>query len=316
MIKVSVILPNYNHAQYLPKRIESILNQTYQNFELIILDDCSTDNSRELLEVYRNHPKVSNLVFNEKNSGNPFYQWYKGIKLSKGKYIWIAESDDWAEPDFLENLVPVMEQNPSVGLAYSNSIIEINDVVTDDFATVKNKRYQTSHWAEPYLISGADEIRQFLLRDCTVNNASAVLMRRELLLDIFPIHELFRFSGDWYCYLRIAAVADVYYTNKSLNHYREHKSNTSKSAGYNYIKEVFYIYDWILKNDVVKREQAKVTFSLYISDLYSGDNKWHIDKGFKKLSKINGFLYRVFLQKTIKMSIRRFANNLFKSHFF
>ncbi len=74
---VSVIVPNYNHASYLVARIESILNQTYQDFELILLDDCSTDDSREVLLKYKDNPKVTHLVFNEQNSGSPFIQWQK-----------------------------------------------------------------------------------------------------------------------------------------------------------------------------------------------------------------------------------------------
>src|SRR6478735_6868594 len=102
MPTVSVIVPNYNHAAYLPARINSILQQTYTDFELILLDDCSADNSREILENFRHHPKVSHIVYNEVNSGTTFKQWNKGIGLSKGKYIWIAESDDNCEAGLLE----------------------------------------------------------------------------------------------------------------------------------------------------------------------------------------------------------------------
>ena len=89
MPKVSVIVPNYNHEPYLRQRIDSILNQSYQDFELILLDDCSVDNSRDILMAYKNHPKVTQLVFNEQNSANTFKQWNKGIELAKGEYIWI-----------------------------------------------------------------------------------------------------------------------------------------------------------------------------------------------------------------------------------
>src|SRR5882757_6677219 len=68
---VSVIVPNYNHARYLRKRIESVLGQTYQDFEVILLDDCSTDNSREVLVSHRDNPKVR-IDFNENNSGSVF----------------------------------------------------------------------------------------------------------------------------------------------------------------------------------------------------------------------------------------------------
>src|SRR6185312_2167115 len=118
---VSVIVPNYNHAKFLDQRIDSIINQTYQQFELIILDDCSTDNSREIIEQYRMHPKVSKIVFNEVNSGSPFEQWEKGIGLATGEYIWIAESDDYADERFIESLMALIKIEPETGLAYCGS---------------------------------------------------------------------------------------------------------------------------------------------------------------------------------------------------
>ena len=87
---LSVIIPNYCHARYLKERIESILAQSYQDFELIILDDCSTDNSREIIEQYRSNPRVKHIVYNEQNSGSPFVQWQRGFTLASGEYIWIA----------------------------------------------------------------------------------------------------------------------------------------------------------------------------------------------------------------------------------
>ena len=102
MCKVSVIVPNYNYEQYLPERIDSILNQTYTDFELILLDDASTDGSATLIEKYKDNPHVSHVVINEENSGSPFRQWMKGIVLARGEWVWIAEADDLCEPAFLE----------------------------------------------------------------------------------------------------------------------------------------------------------------------------------------------------------------------
>ena len=101
----SVIIPNYNHAKYLEERIQSVLNQTYQNLELILLDDKSTDNSLEVINKYRDNPHVSQIVVNEHNSGSAFKQWHRGIELAIGELIWIAESDDYCSPTFLEVLV-------------------------------------------------------------------------------------------------------------------------------------------------------------------------------------------------------------------
>ena len=94
---VSVIIPNYNHAQYLEQRLDSVFGQTYPNYEVIFLDDCSKDNSLEVINRYKNNPHLSQIVVNETNYGNTFKQWDKGINLAKGEIIWIAESDDYCE---------------------------------------------------------------------------------------------------------------------------------------------------------------------------------------------------------------------------
>ena len=79
---VTVVIPNFNHALYLPKRIESVLNQSFANIELILLDDCSNDNSRAVMERYAEQDARISLLFNETNSGNTFRQWDKGLKMA------------------------------------------------------------------------------------------------------------------------------------------------------------------------------------------------------------------------------------------
>ena len=117
---VSVIVPNYNHARYLEQRLDSVFEQTYQNFEVIILDDCSTDDSMEVINRYKDNPHLSQIVVNEQNTGSPFKQWDKGIHLAKGDLIWIAESDDYNELTFLEELISEWNKHKNVVLAFSN----------------------------------------------------------------------------------------------------------------------------------------------------------------------------------------------------
>src|SRR5258708_26242203 len=102
MTMVSVIIPNYNHAQYLSKRIDSVIHQSYKNIEVIILDDCSIDKSKDIIEKYRFHPLVKKIIYNESNTGSPFLQWKKGVEVASGEWIWITESDDYSSPIFLE----------------------------------------------------------------------------------------------------------------------------------------------------------------------------------------------------------------------
>ena len=118
---VSVVVPNYNYKRYLNLRIQSILQQTYQNIELILLDDASTDGSEEVLSDYQGHAKVSHILLNEHNTGNPFKQWFKGMQLAKGKYIWIAEADDLCELTFLEKVVPLMEKYQQAAVCFAGS---------------------------------------------------------------------------------------------------------------------------------------------------------------------------------------------------
>ena len=306
MPKVSVIVPNYNHARFLNQRIDSILNQTYTDFELILLDDCSTDESREVLLSYKGHPQVTHVVFNEKNSSSTFKQWEKGIKLAQGEYIWIAESDDWAETDFLTVLTTLLDVYPEAGLAYCNSSININGEKTGDFANEKAKKFHSNHWVNDYCIDGLDEINQVLLKDCTINNASAVLMRKSVLLDIFPFPYPFTFSGDWYCYLRIAAVSQIAYTHSTLNNYREHASNVSKKAGFDYLIELFYIYNWLKKHKIVKSQVCFYrAFHSYVSDVYSTGLEWNVVRDFTQLRPISQKLYVVMTFKLLRRKIRR-----------
>ena len=97
MPRVTVVTPNYNHARYLPERIDSILAQTFQDFELLILDNASTDDSREVIGSYARHQNVR-AIFNAENNGSPYKQWKLGLSQTKGEYIWFAESDDYADP--------------------------------------------------------------------------------------------------------------------------------------------------------------------------------------------------------------------------
>ncbi|MFN7014544.1 MAG: glycosyltransferase family 2 protein, partial [Bacteroidia bacterium] len=121
---VSVIVPNYNHAAYLRQRLDSIFQQTFQDFEVILLDDRSADHSVEILQAYAQQyaHKVTHLVVNEENTGNPFVQWKKGIELAQGEFIWIAESDDFCEPTLLETLYRALQDKPSVPVAAANLI--------------------------------------------------------------------------------------------------------------------------------------------------------------------------------------------------
>ena len=216
--KVSVIVPNYNHAPYLKERIDSILNQTYQDFELILLDDCSTDNSRDILLSYKDNPHVTQIVFNETNSGSPFAQWNKGIELAKGEWIWIAESDDWADLDFLEVMMREVAQYPSVGLAYAKArYMHEGKEIWPQKATGRIKEF-----------NGIDFVHNVLLYDNLIYNVSMTLFERQLYYKIsHPLYNQMRVSGDWMFYILMCQYTHVLQIDDFLSYYRMHSSNTS-----------------------------------------------------------------------------------------
>lgn len=215
--KVSVIVPNYNHAPYLRQRLDSIFNQTFQDFEVIILDDCSTDNSKEIIEEYRSKPQVSHIVYNETNSGSPFKQWAKGFELAQGEYIWIAESDDWAELNFLEENVPILAKDKTLSLVFCNSFNE------DSSTEIKKQ----NSFDSSIKLSSKDMLLKYMNKGCAVYNASSVLFKANYANQVNQDYQNFKSSGDYFFWICLIEKGNVYYNYNCLNHYRIHYQNTS-----------------------------------------------------------------------------------------
>lgn len=220
---ISVIVPNYNHAPYLLERIESILSQSFQDFELILLDDFSTDQSTEVLKKYQNHEKVSHLLLNEKNSGSTFKQWNKGISLAKGKYIWLAESDDYADPLFLENLTNILLADSKIGIVFCQSyIVDSQSVIQNEYEYIGSGKALLK---ENYPISGEIFTKKYQLIWNHIPNASAVLFEKELYKAIKIEIEGFKLYGDWLFWLEMMQNTNIYFLEKSLNYFRKHSQN-------------------------------------------------------------------------------------------
>lgn len=239
--KVSVIIPNYNHAPFLVERIETVLNQTYTDFEVILLDDCSTDGSRTLLLQYQSHPKVSHVVINDKNSGCVFRQWAKGISLAKGEYVWIAESDDKADISFLEAVVKPMEDYPTASVCYVGSYL------IDRNGCLLNYEYD-SYWKERGLEEGSVRVfpgLKYLKHtsswNCTVYNASAAIFRRKYFDLINRDYMTFRYCGDWYFWTELGRFGEFIEVIKKLNYFRQSDLGTfckSRAHGDNYKEDM------------------------------------------------------------------------------
>ena len=224
---VSIILPNYNHSGYLQERIESILNQTYRNFELIILDDKSTDKSVEIIEKYRDREEVSHIIVNEENSGSTFKQWNRGFSLAKGEYIWIAESDDYADLTFLEKCVNQLDANPQASFCYTDSYF-----CDDKSEVIQKYKYleEATSCCNNMVYDGKEYLYHNLLRINFIYNASMVVFRKSYIPLISDFYISLKASGDWSFWGELAALGDVIRVNEKLNYFRQHQNKVSVNA--------------------------------------------------------------------------------------
>lgn len=247
MPKVSIVLPNYNYARYLDERIQSLLNQTYTDFELIILDDASTDNSIEVIEKYTADPRVKTKFYTE-NSGLPYKRWNDGADLAQGDYLLIAGADDSCQPTLLEKLVDKLETYPSAGLAFSQSMeIDSDGNYVRSLIEWTNDLDQ-ERWKQNFVRKGSEEF-QYLLFKNTIPNASSVLMRRKLFIQAGKFDIQLRLAADYLLWIQILMISDVAFIAEPLNHFRKHASTVTTATLRNgiHLEETVNVKQYLLK---------------------------------------------------------------------
>ncbi len=225
MQKVSIVVPCYNHSRYLRKRLDSILNQTFTEFECILLDDSSDDNSVEILQEYVMRDSRFILYTNKINSGSTFAQWNYGVSLSKGKYIWIAESDDYADPNFISILLSELENDSELVLAYSQSTM-----INSDGKVLGHWKYESELFQRAFKKNGVEFIYNYLIYTNLIPNASAVLFKRDNYIQVGQAVASLKNNGDWHLWLKLLTTGAIYYFPNSLNYFRQHSSSVTYKA--------------------------------------------------------------------------------------
>lgn len=256
MPKVSIILPSYNYARYLDERIQSLLNQTFTDFELIIVDDASTDNSVEVINKYVHDPRIKTHFF-QKNSGLPYKRWNDGADLATGDYLLFAGADDSCHPTMLERLVEKMETHASVGLVYTQSI-----EMDGDGNHIRSLKFRTDdldkqRWDSDYVNNGKDECRYLIVKNI-VPNASSVLLRRTIFEQAGRFDERLRLVADWMLWAKILLISDIAYIAEPLNYFRVHRQtvrSSTRGAG-THIEEYYQVISFIEKT--VQLPQASI----------------------------------------------------------
>lgn len=233
MARVSVIVPNYNYAHCLEERLLSIFNQSHPVFEVIVLDDASTDDSVAVItRVAETSGRDITLIVNEENSGSPFKQWRRGLEIARGDYVWIAEADDVSAPEFLDRMVEAM-QSGEANLSFADSW-----QIDEDGKRIGNSYKDYMNGVEPkmfdgsFTIGGDDFLTRALAIKNVILNVSSVVFRRRVLLDAMRaageiVNEM-NVAGDWRIYAEICAAGGrVAYLAQALNGHRRHVSSVT-----------------------------------------------------------------------------------------
>lgn len=213
---VSTIIPCYKQAHYVAQAVDSVLNQTYPNVEVIVVDDGSPDNLDEVMAAYASEPRVR--VIKQQNSGLSNARNH-GVAEARGAYLQFLDSDDWLHPDKFAIQVPLLEAQPEIGFVYS------------DFYMVYNETEISDEWLVSRSLGSLepDIFNTLWLNNCVAN--MTVLIRREWFdksggFDPRPI-----LTEDYELWMRLTAMGcKVRYLPQRMGYYRQHKTSMSKDG--------------------------------------------------------------------------------------
>ena len=262
---ISVVIPNYNYQNYLLERLYSVLYQTYKINEIIILDDCSTDDSRELIDKIEK--KIGKYVtikkaYNKENSGNVFKQWEKGFELASSDYVWIAEADDYCKKDFVKANMDQISKDKDIVISYANTgfIDKVGGIISKSVIPEIDVMH-TKHWNKNYIIDGVEEIKNYTYLNCTIANVSSVIFKNGDYKDAFEEARKYKQVGDWKFYLKMYEKGKISFIRKTMNYYRIHGNNvttvTKKQLHFDEIKKIHDELDKKYKFNNDQKKQIK-----------------------------------------------------------
>jgi len=256
------VVPNYNYAQYLRERLTSIWAQTCPIFEVIVLDDASTDDSCAVLNELAQEMPEFRVVRNDQNGGSAIKQWARAVAEAKGDLLWIAEADDFADPKFLATVGSCFG-DPEVVLAYSQSqqVGANGKMMARDYLGYVSD-VDSELWRADYRRDGETEIAEALSVKNTIPNVSAVLFRRSVLADVLKesLEELcdFRNVADWLCYVRVLQRGAVAFRAEALNYHRRHAAGvTISSADRRHLDEITAMQQIVEQMTAIREEKRR-----------------------------------------------------------
>lgn len=297
---ISVIVPCYNHERFITERLNSIVNQTIKDIEIIILDDFSTDGSVKKIKPYLSDSRIT-LFENKRNSGSPFKQWEKGIKLANSEIVWIAEGDDTCDANFLQTLLPYFNDE-MLNIAYAKTeVIDENGVIQGDALRSYLNMAYSRKFDSSYIKDGFVEVNEQLGAICTLVNASGMLIRKSTVGKTLKVAQKFKMCGDWLIYLECLKEGKVAYDVTTHNYFRRHRaSQVHKIEGTKtYFKERFAVTEYVVNNFTVKRRVLRKAFDAI-------DYEW---SRFQHMHPTNIKLHQLYNKNAILKKVKYIEGN-------
>lgn len=261
-VTVSVVIPNYNYENFLYQRLYSILNQNYKLKEILILDDCSKDNSKvvidEIVDKLNNYISIRS-IYNKVNSGTAFKQWKKGFENVTGDYVWIAEADDYCDCNLIRNLIKPIKKDSHIVISYADTCF-INSDGTIRMRTIKPEidLMHTGHWNESFINDGKNEVENYSFLNCTIANVSSCIIKNDNYNDIINESCEYKQAGDWVFYVNLLKTGKIAYINKTMNYYRVHGNNVSSTMNHKkHIDEILKIHSKISNEFNISKKNQK-----------------------------------------------------------
>lgn len=225
---VSIIMPSYNTAKYIAESIRSVLAQTYEKWELLVVDDCSTDNTDEIVKPFLADERIRYFK-NEKNSGAAISR-NKALREAKGKWIAFLDSDDLWVPEKLEKQIAFMQEN-NYKFSYTDYRIQLN-----------------GKW-QPYVITGPNIVTNHKLKNYCYFSTITVMYDREYigLVQIEPVKK----NNDYAMWLKIIKKAKCHRFSECLAYYIKHEGSISSGSKLKLIKHHYIMWRVAEKKNVI-----------------------------------------------------------------
>ncbi len=267
--RVSVVVPNYNYEAHLEARLDTVYDQSYPLYEVLVLDDRSDDASLQVLERYGHTSGRSfALVENAVNSGSGYKQWDKGARMSRGAYVWIAEADDTAEPEFLEAALRLFEAEEDLAFVFCDSSQrnEHDQLLAESYGYYFDT-VEPGAMAGNFVMEGAEFVRRFLSVKNLILNVSGVVWRRDALISALDATQadqsIMKVACDWKMYAHAALQGGrVGYIARPLNMHRRHAASVTHARdGQAHYDEIINVQEFIacqvnLPPEIMKRRAA------------------------------------------------------------